>query len=84
MSARRATITSSVTAPFEHLVLRLVRLDCGSRGWSLRAADFGPDAPPLVNGSLDGAEIDALIADFETATSCLRQFRDMTNQEVQE
>lgn len=77
MSAARAHITQSVAVPFGHLILRLVRLDCGSRGWSLRPEGF-EGAPPVVNGSLDGPSFDAFIADLETAVASLRQFRDAT------
>ncbi|MCA0848320.1 hypothetical protein [Salipiger thiooxidans] len=77
MSAARAHITQSVTVPFGHLILRLVQLDCGSRGWSLRPEGF-EGAPPVVNGSLDGPSFDAFVADLETAVASLRQFGDAT------
>ncbi|SDE23141.1 hypothetical protein SAMN04488105_1028 [Salipiger thiooxidans] len=83
MSARRAHITQSVTVPFGHLILRLVRLDCGSRGWSLRPEGF-EGGPPVVNGSLDGPSFDAFVADLETAVASLRQFRDATEVAVQD
>jgi hypothetical protein len=74
MSVQPANVRRSVTVPFGHLVLRLVELDCGTRGWSLRIDGFGSDALTVVNGSLDGGDLAALTADFETGLSALRQF----------
>ncbi|MFC4734100.1 hypothetical protein [Salipiger abyssi] len=77
MSVTKAPVVLSVCAPFGPFLMRFAQFDCGTRFWSLRVEGAGPDAPPVVNGPLDGAHLDAMIADFETALCNLRQFRDV-------